>query len=131
MKLNAATEMIPVSWPEVSNIHPFAPLDQTQGYIDMIHSLHRDLAEITGFAAMSTQPNSGAQVRRAAAALAFVFAPLVAPYRCDMYNYTMLGNQFVTLACPLVCLSYRVSTRACCASARTTSREESRTATSA
>lgn len=62
MKLNAAIEMAPVTWPEVGNMHPFAPINQTQGYIDMIHSLNKDLAEITGFAAVSTQPNSGAQV---------------------------------------------------------------------
>jgi glycine dehydrogenase len=63
MKLNATSEMIPVTWPETANLHPFAPVDQVQGYIEMITSLNRDLAEITGFAAVSTQPNSGAQVR--------------------------------------------------------------------
>ena len=62
MKLNAAVEMAPVTWPEVGNMHPFAPVDQTQGYVEMIESLNRDLAEITGFAAVSTQPNSGATV---------------------------------------------------------------------
>lgn len=61
MKLNATTEMMPVTWPEVANIHPFAPVDQTHGYIDMIEDLNNDLAKITGFAAASTQPNSGAQ----------------------------------------------------------------------
>jgi glycine dehydrogenase len=61
MKLNATTEMIPVSWPEFSSIHPFAPLDQAQGYKVMIDELEQDLAEITGFDAVSLQPNSGAQ----------------------------------------------------------------------
>ena len=62
MKLNATVEMAPVTWPEVGNMHPFAPVDQTKGYLDMIASLNKDLARITGFAAVSTQPNSGAQV---------------------------------------------------------------------
>ncbi|MCB9230626.1 MAG: aminomethyl-transferring glycine dehydrogenase [Bacteroidia bacterium] len=61
MKLNAATELYPVSWPEFSSIHPFAPADQTQGYLDMIHDLENDLSVITGFKATSLQPNSGAQ----------------------------------------------------------------------
>ena len=61
MKLNAATEMLPLSWPLFANIHPFAPVDQTLGYRYMINDLERDLAEITGFHSMSMQPNSGAQ----------------------------------------------------------------------
>ena len=61
MKLNAAIEMEPVSWPELADIHPFAPVDQTAGYQLMIDQLERWLAEITGFAAVSLQPNSGAQ----------------------------------------------------------------------
>ena len=61
MKLNATAEMAPVTWPEVANMHPFAPVDQTLGYVEMINSLNKDLARITGFAAVSTQPNSGAQ----------------------------------------------------------------------
>jgi glycine dehydrogenase len=61
MKLNATSEMIPVTWPETCNLHPFAPSHQTQGYQEMIASLNKDLAEITGFAAVSAQPNSGAQ----------------------------------------------------------------------
>jgi len=61
MKLNAASEMIPVTWPEFSAIHPFAPLDQVQGYAQVIHELEQSLAVITGFAAVSLQPNSGAQ----------------------------------------------------------------------
>lgn len=61
MKLNATTEMVPVSWPEFSNIHPFAPSDQTLGYAQLIQELEEDLAEITGFHAVSLQPNSGAQ----------------------------------------------------------------------
>ncbi len=61
MKLNATTEMVPVSWPGFSAIHPFAPLEQTKGYTSLINELERDLATITGFDKMSLQPNSGAQ----------------------------------------------------------------------
>ena len=61
MKLNAATEMEPVSWPEFADIHPFAPVDQTVGYHRMIDQLERYLVEITGYDAVSLQPNSGAQ----------------------------------------------------------------------
>ena len=61
MKLNAASEMIPVTWPEFSAVHPFAPVDQVQGYAEIISELEQALAEITGFAAVSLQPNSGAQ----------------------------------------------------------------------
>lgn len=61
MKLNAATELIPVSWPEFNKIHPFAPSDQTRGYQRMVEELRQILCEVTGFADMSFQPNSGAQ----------------------------------------------------------------------
>jgi glycine dehydrogenase len=61
MKLNATSEMFPISWPEFNRIHPFAPLDHTLGYREMFASLERDLAEITGFAAVSLQPNAGSQ----------------------------------------------------------------------
>jgi glycine dehydrogenase len=61
MKLNASSEMIPVSWPEFSDIHPFAPLDQAQGYLEMIAGLEDWLKAITGFDAICMQPNSGAQ----------------------------------------------------------------------
>lgn len=61
MKLNATSEMIPVSWPAFNSIHPFAPVDQTQGYAQIISELEKYLCEITGFAAVSLQPNSGAQ----------------------------------------------------------------------
>jgi glycine dehydrogenase len=60
MKLNATSEMIPITWPEFANIHPFAPHDQTVGYHELIEDLNKDLSEITGFAAVSAQPNSGA-----------------------------------------------------------------------
>lgn len=60
MKLNAATELIPVSWPEFANLHPFAPVDQTKGYQRIISDLSSWLAEITGFSSVSLQPNSGA-----------------------------------------------------------------------
>lgn len=61
MKLNAASELYPITWPEFANMHPFAPAEQTLGYQEMINQLEKDLCEITGFAAMSFQPNSGAQ----------------------------------------------------------------------
>ena len=61
MKLNAAVQMLPLSWPAFTNMHPFAPKDQALGYLTMIHQLEDDLSEITGFAATSLQPNSGAQ----------------------------------------------------------------------
>ena len=61
MKLNAATEMLPVTWEHFSRIHPFAPIDQAQGYAQVIAELEQALAEITGFATVSLQPNSGAQ----------------------------------------------------------------------
>ena len=61
MKLNAASEMLPLSWPNWGNIHPFAPLDQTEGYQFVLKELENQLTEITGFAATSLQPNSGAQ----------------------------------------------------------------------
>ncbi len=61
MKLNAASELMPVSWPEFSSIHPFAPASQTKGYQYMIAKLEDYLSKITGFTACSLQPNSGAQ----------------------------------------------------------------------
>lgn len=61
MKLNAATEMIPVSWPEFANLHPFTPKDQCGGYSQLFDELSQYLCEITGFSACSLQPNSGAQ----------------------------------------------------------------------
>jgi glycine dehydrogenase len=61
MKLNATSEMIPITWPEFSDIHPFAPLDQAAGYLEMIGGLTQWLATITGFDAICMQPNAGAQ----------------------------------------------------------------------
>ncbi len=61
MKLNATAEMIPLTWPEFSDIHPFAPADQAEGYAEMIADLSAKLCTITGFDAVSLQPNSGAQ----------------------------------------------------------------------
>ncbi|MDD3686233.1 MAG: aminomethyl-transferring glycine dehydrogenase [Bacteroidales bacterium] len=60
MKLNPATSMLPLSWPEFGGIHPFVPADQAQGYYEMIAEMEKDLSEITGFAGTSLQPNSGA-----------------------------------------------------------------------
>ena len=61
MKLNAASEMLPITWPEFSRLHPFAPVDQAEGYLEVFRELESMLAAITGFAAVSLQPNSGAQ----------------------------------------------------------------------
>jgi glycine dehydrogenase len=61
MKLNAAAEMEPVTWPEFAGLHPFAPADQAAGYIELITSLEQALAEITGYDAVSVQPNAGSQ----------------------------------------------------------------------
>jgi glycine dehydrogenase len=61
MKLNATSEMIPLSWPEVGALHPFVPADQSQGYREMLGLLEDWLAEVTGFAAVSLQPNAGSQ----------------------------------------------------------------------
>ncbi|MCW3481411.1 aminomethyl-transferring glycine dehydrogenase [Neisseriaceae bacterium JH1-16] len=61
MKLNATSEMLPITWPEFSEIHPFAPRDQVAGYLEMVDGLAEQLKAITGFDAISMQPNSGAQ----------------------------------------------------------------------
>ncbi len=61
MKLNAASELMPITNPQFANMHPFAPIEQAQGYHEMFKQLEKDLCESTGFAAMSLQPNSGAQ----------------------------------------------------------------------
>ena len=60
MKLNAAVELFPISWPEFGAIHPFVPVDQAEGYTELIDQLEKDFCEITGFSAISFQPNSGA-----------------------------------------------------------------------
>src|SRR5438128_3920673 len=61
MKLNAASEMLPITWPEFSKPHPFVPIDQVDGYQQIFREVERALCEITGFTAVSLQPNSGAQ----------------------------------------------------------------------
>jgi glycine cleavage system P protein (glycine dehydrogenase) len=61
MKLNAASEMLPITWPEFSSLHPFAPVEQAEGYLEVFRELEAMLSVITGFAAVSLQPNSGAQ----------------------------------------------------------------------
>lgn len=61
MKLNATTEMLPVTWPEFANLHPFVPLDQAQGYLELFRRLEEWLKKITGFDAVSPQPNAGSQ----------------------------------------------------------------------
>lgn len=61
MKLNSTTEMMPSSWPELLNIHPFVPVDQSEGYLELFKDLEKDLCEITGYDKICFQPNSGAQ----------------------------------------------------------------------
>ncbi len=61
MKLNATSEMVPITWPEFADIHPFAPVDQVAGYLEMIGDLEQRLATITGYDAVSLQPNAGSQ----------------------------------------------------------------------
>ena len=61
MKLNAATGMLPITWEHFSRVHPFAPEEQAEGYAQVFRELESALCEITGFAAVSLQPNSGAQ----------------------------------------------------------------------
>ncbi|GAA1981209.1 aminomethyl-transferring glycine dehydrogenase [Isoptericola halotolerans] len=61
MKLNATAEMEPISWPGFADLHPYVPADQAQGYAELIGTLERQLAEITGYAAVSVQPNAGSQ----------------------------------------------------------------------
>ncbi len=61
MKLNGTTEMLPITWPEFSRLHPFAPIEQTKGYQELFHQLEAWLAEITGLSAVSLQPNAGSQ----------------------------------------------------------------------
>jgi glycine dehydrogenase len=61
MKLNATTEMIPITWPEFGKLHPFIPLDQAEGYLEVFSGLENALSKITGFPAISLQPNAGAQ----------------------------------------------------------------------
>ncbi|GAA3420668.1 hypothetical protein GCM10018952_64660 [Streptosporangium vulgare] len=61
MKLNATTEMEPITWPEFAGLHPYAPEDQAAGYIELIGELERWLAEVTGYDAVSLQPNAGSQ----------------------------------------------------------------------
>ena len=61
MKLNATAEMEPITWPEFGRIHPFAPIEQVGGYLELFDDLERWLAEITGYDAVSLQPNAGSQ----------------------------------------------------------------------
>src|SRR5262249_22392095 len=61
MKLNATTEMTPITWPEFAEMHPFAPLDQAGGHAELFEELERALCEITGYDAVSLQPNAGSQ----------------------------------------------------------------------
>ena len=111
MKLNAAAEMIPVSWPEFGALHPFAPAEQALGYAQIFRELERALCEITGFAAVSLQPNSGAQgeltglmvIRayhrdRGQARRNVVLIPSSA-HGTNPASATMAGQQVVVVAC--------------------------------
>jgi glycine dehydrogenase len=86
MKLNAATELMPVSWPEFGQLHPFIPADQAEGYHYIFHELERDLCTMTGFTAASLQPNSGAQGE-------FTGLMVIRAYHADKGN----GNRNVAL----------------------------------
>lgn len=66
MKLNATAEMIPVTWPEFGQMHPFAPVEQAEGYTQLFNELDEWLSSLTGFHKVSMQPNSGAQGEYAA-----------------------------------------------------------------
>jgi glycine dehydrogenase len=61
MKLNATAEMEPITWPEFADLHPFAPIDQAEGLLTLVHQLEAELAEVTGYARVSVQPNAGSQ----------------------------------------------------------------------
>ena len=111
MKLNAASEMIPVSWPAFSRMHPFAPADQVEGYAQIFAELETALCRITGFAAVSLQPNSGAQgefaglmtIRayhrdRGDAARTVVLIPSSA-HGTNPASATMAGLKVVVVAC--------------------------------
>ena len=89
MKLNATAEMLPVTWPEFAHIHPFAPAEQTQGYLEMIGGLQTQLKAITGFDAIAIQPNSGAQGE---------YTGLLAIRRYHAANGQMLGMKVVVVA---------------------------------
>ena len=74
MKLNSVSSLQPISWQEVANIHPFAPLDTAKGYREMLHSLEQYLCKLTDFAACSLQPASGAQGEYFTSALVVTFS---------------------------------------------------------
>ncbi|MFI5349243.1 MAG: aminomethyl-transferring glycine dehydrogenase, partial [Elusimicrobiota bacterium] len=111
MKLNAASEMLPVTWPEFGRMHPFAPADQTLGYKEMTTQLEAWLAEITGFAAVSLQPNAGSQGEYAG--LLAILAALdargqshrrtclipVSAHGTNPASAAMAGMNIVTVAC--------------------------------
>ncbi len=112
MKLNATTEMEPVSWPEFANIHPFAPDAQTAGYRELIGQLESWLAEVTGYDAVSVQPNAGSQGELAGllAIRAYhrvarrdaprrVPDPVVSAHGTNAASAVMAGMRVVVVAC--------------------------------
>lgn len=111
MKLNAASEMLPVTWPEFGKLHPFAPSAQTAGYQEMTSQLEAWLAEITGFAAVSLQPNAGsqgeyagllairsAQIARGQSHRKVCLIP-VSAHGTNPASAAMVGMNIVTVAC--------------------------------
>ena len=100
MKLNATAEMIPITWPELANLHPFAPVDQAQGYHEMFHDMSAQLCTITGFDAMSLQPTSGASGEyaglmaiRAFHQVSLSIPPLLACHVIDLSLLSSPGQQ--------------------------------------
>lgn len=90
MKLNSASSMIPLTWPEFGSLHPFAPLKQAQGYQTIIKELCRDLAMITGLPKVSLQPNSGAQGEYTGLSVIRAYHLAQGQTQRDMYVFTMV-----------------------------------------
>ncbi len=107
MKLNATSEMLPVTWPEVGRLHPFAPAEQAAGYHEMFRQLETWLAEITGFAAVSLQPNAGSQgeytgllvIRAYQQAKRHICLIPVSAHGTNPASATMAGMKVVPVAC--------------------------------
>ena len=99
MKLNGTSEMLPVSWPEFASIHPFAPRDQAQGYMQLIEEFEAMLVEITGYDKISMQPNSGAQGEYAGLlAISRLFFTLTTTGPIGVYTWGAMTYEFTTAA---------------------------------
>ena len=92
MKLNATTEMIPVTWPEFGTLHPFIPAEQAEGYSELFKGLESALAEITNLPAVSLQPNSGAQGEYSGLMVILIRLFLLL-FRLDLMFILLLPNQ--------------------------------------